>query len=109
MKDDFSNIIIQIYAYIKEHYYFYIGVLMRVCFEKFSLSDFLRYVVASFLLVQVTKHILEIGGSSEVATIFVCIVLGFMGHSGLKYTIDEAMPRIFKAITDKIVDIIKKK
>lgn len=82
---------------------------MRMCFTPFNLKEFIRYFLASLLLVQATRHLLELNGSPILVTMFVCIVLGFTGHTGLKYAIDDAMPRILKAITDKIIDWIGKK
>jgi hypothetical protein len=82
---------------------------MRMFFYKWNFKEFFKYFFASLVLVQVTKHLLELNASPVLVTTFVCIVLGFTGHTALKYAIDDALPRVLKAITDKIIDIIGKK
>lgn len=95
------------YVYFTVHYYYYIGVLIRMCFSPFNLKQFIRYSLASLLLVQATIHLLELNGSPAIITLFICMVLGFTGQTGLQYAIDEAIPQILKVITEKSIEILK--
>lgn len=93
------------YVYFTVHYYYYIGVLIRMCFSPFNLKQFIRYSLASLLLVQATIHLLEFNGSPAIITLFICMVLGFIGQTGLQYAIDEAIPTILKTVTEKSIEV----
>lgn len=104
-----SDMLIEIYVFVKAHYYYYTGVLMRMFFTKWNFKDFIKYFLASLLLVQLTKHLLETNATPQFWVLIICVATGFVGHTSLKYTIDEALPRILKALTDRIIDIINKR
>lgn len=104
-----SDILLELYVFAKTHYYYYTGVLMRMFFTKWNFKDFAKYFLASLVLVHVTKHLLEMNATPQFWALFICVVTGFVGHTSLKYVIDETLPRILKAITKRIIDFISKK
>lgn len=97
--------------YIQTHYFYYSGVVIGMLLDKkpWVKFEFLKYVLISIIVAHVTEIILKSNGTSFHASILICSVVGLIGHSTLRYTTDEALPRVLKAITDKIIDIIKKK
>ena len=97
--------------YIQTHYVYYSGVVIGMLLDKkpWVKFEFLKYVLISIIVAHVTEIILKSNGTSFHASILICSVVGLIGHSTLRYTTDEALPRVLKAITDKIIDIIKKK
>ena len=68
---------------------------------------FIKYIFVSIILAHITEVILKSNGTSFEVTILICTVVGLVGHASLRYGTDEAMPRILKAITDKILEKIK--
>jgi hypothetical protein len=78
-----------------------------MCFSPLNFRQLIRYFFASLLLVQATKYLLELNGSPVVITMFICMVLGFIGHTGLQYAIDEAIPQILKVFTEKSIEMLK--
>ena len=99
------------YVYLTTHYYYYTGVVIGMLLDKkpWLKYEFLKYVLISVIIAHVTEIILKSNGTSFHASILICSVVGLIGHATLRYGTDEAMPRILKAITDKIIDKIKNK
>lgn len=100
-----------VYVYAQTHYYYYSGVVIGMLLDKkpWLKFDFLKYVLISVIVAHVTEIILKSNGTSFHASILICSVVGLIGHPTFRYTIDDALPRILKAITDKIIDMIKRK
>lgn len=102
--------IVFIGEYVKTHYYFYTGVLMRIFldYDKWNLRQLVAYIIVSVLLVDATKKLFELNGSSAFITTFVCIVLGFVGNTPLRFFLDDFMKDVMFAIKDRIIRRIKK-
>jgi phage-related holin len=97
--------------YIKTHYFYYSGVVIGMLLDKkpWLKYEFLTYVLISIIVAHVTEIILKSNGTSFQASILICSVVGLIGHSTLRYATDVALPKVLKAITDKIVNKIKNK
>lgn len=100
-----------VYIYITTHYYYYAGVVIGMLLDKKSWNSlsFVKYVCVGLVLAHITEVILRSNGTSFEATILICAVVGLIGHATLRYGTDEAMPKILKAITDKILEKIENK
>ena len=100
-----------VYIYTQTHYYYYSGVVIGMLLDNkpWVKFDFLKYVLVSIIVAHLTEIILKSNGTSFHVSILICSVVGLIGHATLRYGTDIALPRIFKAITDKIVDKIKNK
>lgn len=100
-----------VFEYVQMHYYYYSGVVIGMILDnnKFKTwNELLRYSVVGFIVATTSFEILLDYGFSRGTVIFIVGFLGFIGHPAFKHVSTEAMPRIFKAITDRIVDRIKK-
>lgn len=110
-ENDLHKYISDAYVYATTHYYYYSGVLVGMLLDKkpWEKFEFLKYVIVSVIVAHVTEIILKSNGTSLHASILICSVFGLIGHATLRYGTEEALPRIFKAITDKIIEKIKNK
>jgi hypothetical protein len=118
-----SDMLIEIYVFVKAHYYYYTGVLIGMLdnSEKFKTwLEFIRYNVICVIVVKVTLIILIENKAPLWATIVFCNVVGLYFHPTFKHFSLETLPRIYqlitdsalkigKALTDRIIDIINKK
>lgn len=102
---------VNVFNYTQIHYFYYNGVIIGMLLDKkpWGKFEFLKYVIISIILAHGSEIILKSNGTSFQVSILICSVVGLIGHATLRYGTDEALPRIFKAITDKIVDMINKK
>lgn len=84
--------------------------MMRIFldYDKWNFRQLVAYVVVSILLVDATKQLLQLNGSSPFITMFVCIVLGFVGNTPLRFFLDDFMRDFMLAIKDRIIRRIKK-
>jgi hypothetical protein len=118
-----SDILIEIYVFIKAHYCYYAGVLVGMLdnSKKFDTwIDFIKYNIISAIMVNVSLVILIENKAPLWAVIIFCNLVGLYFHPTLKHFSVEALPKIFnlitdsvlkigKAIADRIIDIINKK
>lgn len=99
------------WVYIQVHYIYYSGVLIGMLLDNkpWLKYEFFKYVIISVIVAHVTEIILKSNGTSFHVSVLICSVVGLIGHPTLRYEVNEALPRILKEITDKIVNFIKKK
>jgi hypothetical protein len=96
--------------YIQTHYQYYSGAVIGMLLDnkRWEKYGFLKYVFVSIIVAHLTEIILKDNGTSLHISILICTVVGLVGHATLRYTTDEALPKVLKAITDRILDKINK-
>lgn len=99
------------YVYIKTHYYFYSGVLMRTAldYDKFNIRQLIAYILVSGLFVDATINLMTLQAYTPFMILFSCLVLGFCGHTFLRFILDDFIKDFMIAIKKRIIDAVKKK
>ena len=69
----------------------------------------IKHLLVVVMLSYLSVEIMRAGGLPEHVILLVASIVGFTGHSTARYATDDALPRVLKAVTDKIIDIIGKK
>jgi hypothetical protein len=85
--------------------------MMRVAldYSKFNFRQIIAYIAVSGLLVDTTRRLLELNGSTAFITMFVCVVLGFIGDTPLRFILTDFMQDFMRAVKDKIIEKIRNK
>lgn len=111
MKNEFQDTLLYIHTFVTEHYYYYSGVLMRVFIDnkKWSFNSILSYISVSIILVDITKLLLEKYNMPTGAILLTCCIVGFCGHTGLRYFLDDFIIDLFKEIKIKVLNFIRNK
>ncbi len=99
------------YIYVKTHYYFYSGVLMRIAldYDKFNGRQLIAYIIVSGLFVDATINLMTLQAYTPFMVLFSCLVLGFCGHTALRFILDDFLKDFLTAIKKRIIDAVKKK
>jgi len=107
-----SDFIIDIYAFINAHARYYIGAVIGMLIDKKvweSKKQIIKHLVVVLMLSYLSVEIMHAGGLPEHIILLIASIVGFTGHSTARYAIDITLPKVLKALTDKIIDIIGKK
>jgi hypothetical protein len=107
-----SDMLVDIYVFINAHARYYIGAIIGMLIDKkgwTSGRQVIRYLIITMLLCYLGVEIMKAGGLPEHFVLLGSSFLGIYGNPTARYAFDEAMPRVLKALTDKIIDIIGKK
>jgi hypothetical protein len=104
------EVIMFTFEYVQTHYYLYAGVLMRIFldYNKWNIVQLTAYIVVSVLLVDSTRHLMELNANTTLVTAFVCMVLGFVGHTILRFILEDFSRDFMLAIKDKIMRWVEK-
>lgn len=111
LDDRFLYVVIKVYLYIVANYHYYSGAIIGILIDRkkfHSKLSLIKFFIISIIIADVTKTILEHNGTPIHISILLCAVFGLIGHNTLRYGIDIALPRLLKALTDKIVNLINK-
>lgn len=118
-----SDILLEIYVFIKAHYYYYAGVVVGMLDDNNKFDtwlEFVKYNIIGMIMVNVSLIVLIENKAPLWAVIIFCNLVGLYFHPTLKHFSTEALPKILNlitnsvleignAVTKRIIDIIKKK
>ena len=107
-----SDVLVDIYVFINAHARYYIGAIIGMLLDKkgwTSKKQVVKHLLVVLMLSYLSVEIMHAGGLPEHVILLIASIVGFTGHSTARYAIDDSLPKILKAITDKIIDIIGKK
>lgn len=107
-----SDLFVDAYVFINAHAKYYMGAIIGMLLDKKGWTNkkqIVKHLIAVLLLCYVSVEIMKLGGLPEHVILLVGSIIGLGGHPTARYYLEDALPRINKAITDKIIDIISKK
>lgn len=107
-----SSLLVDFYMFINAHARYYIGAIIGMLIDKkgwTSKKHIVKHLLVVLMLSYLSVEIMHAGGLPEHVILLIASIVGFTGHSTARYVIDDSLPQVLKALTDKIINIIGNK